>query len=568
MIGLFEGCLRLRYLHVIEILFLAFAAISIAVPETRAQTSPDLSNIDRRIKEGERNMLPDAKAVLPELGKVVIPTETVDSFTLSGVVIEGATAMDPGKLAPAYEDLLATTVAGNEIYRILQRITDLYRAEGYFLTRAIAPEQEIIAGVILVRVVEGYIAKFTVAGDTSQDAVLEGYAKAALAERPAKLATVERSLLLMNDLPGITVTPQITPIRSEAGEYDLTVKIVRKTVEASARLDNRGTPEVGRLQGYLSGALNGLHGAGDSIHANFVTVPNQPKELLYGSLSGSLPIGDHGTTGSAFGAYGRVDPGGSTAQLDSDIRIAQFVGTVRHPLIRSRQQNLRIAGLFDFRNFREQQLDNTVISDRLRTLRASTTYDLIDSLNGENLVKLEVSQGLGILGASEEGSSKLSRADGQSQFTKLSGNLARTQHFTRNIALHVSVAGQWSADPLLSYEEFSLGGETYGRGYDYGELSGEHGVAASGELRYGRNLNWPWLSQYQVYGFYDFGAVWNETAANDLTEDHLSSAGAGLRLRVNDHLRAGFEAAKPLDKRVTTTGDRDWRFFFSATANY
>ena len=130
------------------------------------------------------------------------------------------------------------------------------------------------------------------------------------------------------------------------------------------------------------------------------------------------------------------------------------------------------------------------------------------------------------------------------------------------------MAGQWSADPLLSYEEFSLGGETYGRGYDYGEISGEHGAAFSGELRYGSNLNWRWLSEYQLYGFYDVGAVWNETSGDKYTMDHLSSAGTGFRLRLNDTLRTGFEAAKPLDRRVSSTGDRDWRFFFSAIATY
>lgn len=130
------------------------------------------------------------------------------------------------------------------------------------------------------------------------------------------------------------------------------------------------------------------------------------------------------------------------------------------------------------------------------------------------------------------------------------------------------VAGQWAANPLLSYEEFSLGGEGYGRGYDYGELSGEHGTAFSGELRYGSSLTWQWLSEYQLYGFYDIGAVWNETGNDDYALDHLSSAGAGFRLRMNDHLRTGFEAAKPLDKSVSTTGDHDWRFFFSAIATY
>ncbi len=81
-------------------------------------------------------------------------------------------------------------------------------------------------------------------------------------------------------------------------------------------------------------------------------------------------------------------------------------------------------------------------------------------------------------------------------------------------------------------------------------------------------MNWPWLSEYQLYGFYDVGAVWNKASGDDLTMDHLSSAGAGLRLRLNDYVRTGFEAAKPLDRRVSTTGDRDWRFFFSAVAKY
>lgn len=187
---------------------------------------------------------------------------------------------------------------------------------------------------------------------------------------------------------------------------------------------------------------------------------------------------------------------------------------------------------------------------------------------GNSHASLGISQGLDILGASETGSATNSRADGHSQFTKLTGQAARLQGITDRISLRVSVAGQWSADPLLSYEEFSLGGEAYGRGYDYGEISGEHGAAGSAEIRYGDETKWPWLSEYQVYGFYDVGAVWNKVSGDDLDMQHLSSAGAGLRLRINETVRTGFEAAKPLDRRVSTTGDRDWRFFFSAVAKY
>ena len=533
-----------------------------------AQQSPDLSNIDRRIKEREQRLLPERGPALPELGTVAVPREAVTEFTLSGVVIEGATALEPARFAPLYEEFLATTVGSEQVYEILQRVTKLYRDEGYFLTRAVAPVQQVVAGVLRVRVIEGHIARFAVRGDTRQQDVLQGYAGPALRERPARLDTVERVLLLMNDVPGVAITPSLKPLNEDAGEYELGVTVTYKPVDASAQIDNRGTPEVGRLQGFLTGAVNGLLGYGESFQANFVTTPNQPEELQYGSLTATAPVGSAGTYVSAVGAYGAVDPGSSKRALDSDIRIAQFVGRAWHPLIRSRQQSLWISGTFDFRNFRETQFDDTVISDRLRTLRAAATYGLTDRLDGESQIKLEVSHGLDILGASDDDSAKLSRSDGKSDFTKATGSVIRLQKLTERIGVQLGIAGQWSADPLLSYEEFSLGGEQFGRAYDYGEVSGEHGVAASGELRYSGATPWQWLGEYQVYGFYDAGAVWNDVPGGGNSRDSLTSAGGGVRLKVMDRMRATFEAGKPLTRSVATTGDKDWRFFFSTAVKY
>jgi hemolysin activation/secretion protein len=550
------------------LLLAAYGLTDAELSPARAQQTPDLSNIDRRIKESEQRMLPRAAPALPDLGRAAAPAEAVTDFTLSGVVIEGATAIAPARFAPLYEEFLAATVGSKEVSEILRRITRLYQDEGYFLTTAEAPQQAITAGVMRVRVIEGYISRFSITGDESKRGLVGRYAHVVLGERPARLGTVERALLLMEDLPGITVTPSLVPVGGGTGEYELVARIDSKLVDASAQTDNRGTPEVGRLQGFLSGALNGALGLGESISANFATVPTQPEELLYGAASAAVPVGDAGTFVSALGAFGAVDPGSSKAALDSEIRIAQFVGRIWHPILRSRQQSLWLSGAFDYRNFREQQFDDTVINDRLRTFRAGATYGLTDGFNGDNQVKLELSQGVDFLGASDEGSPTLSRADGQSEFTKLSGNVIRLQKITDRIAVQLGVAGQWSADPLLSYEEFSLGGEQFGRAYDYGEVTGDDGVAGSGELRFGDVTSWPWLSEYQVYGFYDVGAVWNDAPGGGSTRDSLTSAGGGLRLVLLNRLRATFEAAKPLTRTVATTDDKDWRFFFSAGITY
>ena len=538
------------------------------VGDALAQDVPDLSIIDRRVQEGDpAPKRPDSRPV-PTLEEAAPGTAAVDPFTLSGVVIEGATAFAPSDFTDAYEKYLLTRVSDREVDAILNAITQRYHEAGYFLSRAIVPAQDIANGILRIRVIEGYISSFSTEGTYPDTALLDAYARPILAERPATLATVERALLLMSDLPGLTLQPKLDLVNQESGEYSLVAELSYQTVSAFGRLDNRGTPDVGRLQGWLGGSLNGVLGFGETITATFITVPNEPKELLFGSLNGTVPINRQGTYVSAYGAYSAIDAGGRSAQFDSDSWSKQGILTIGHPIVRSRAQNLWINGSFDYRNFEQEELGQTITDDRLRVLRADLSYQLQDKWDGLNAFGVGISQGLGILGATDDDSQTKSRSDGKSTFTKLTANATRVQMLPAAFSVRVSIAGQWSSEPLLSYEEFNLGGEAFGRAYDYGELTGEHGAAGSAEVRYGRDLNWRWLSEYQFYGFYDIGGVWNERSGDGLDFDHLSSAGLGFRLRLEDTLRTGFEAAKPLDRDVSSTSDNDWRFFFSAIATY
>jgi hemolysin activation/secretion protein len=554
-----------------SIILSAVAAGLLDIPGVHAQQTPDLSIIDRRVKQGEKTAprkVPPPAPDIQEAAPGAPSAPALEPFTLSGVIIEGATVFEPSALTATYEQYLATRIGDAEVEEILRRITQRYHADGYFLSRAVAPAQDITAGLLRVRVIEGHVVKFSPVGNYPHPEVLERYARPVLGERPARLETVERALLLISDLAGVTVKPNLKPLREDVGEYELIAEVEYRPVQAFARLDNRGTPDVGRLQGWLGAGLNGVLGFGESIYANFVTVPDEPRELLHGSLSGTLPLGGAGTYVALYGAHGDIDAGARSAALDSDSTSTQVVGRVGHPLIRARAQSLWISGTFDYRDFHQSEFDETVTDDKLRVLRAGLSYALTDAFKGESQAGIEVSQGLDVLDASSAGSDTLSRSDGRSRFTKIAGNAARLQKFTDRISVRLGLVGQWSADPLLAYEEFSLGGEYFGRAYDYGERSGEHGIAASGEVRYGSETKWRWLSEYQLYGFYDVGAAWNKTSGDGLTRDHLSSAGAGFRLRLNDALRTSFEAAKPLDERVATTGDRDWRFFFTIVGSY
>jgi hemolysin activation/secretion protein len=134
--------------------------------------------------------------------------------------------------------------------------------------------------------------------------------------------------------------------------------------------------------------------------------------------------------------------------------------------------------------------------------------------------------------------------------------------FTARIALSAQIADK----ALLASEEFKLGGATFGRGFDDGELSGDEGVAGLLELRYAVPLRaGPTL---QLYGFYDHGKVWNDDPVTLLDGVELASVGGGLRANLTDNLSADLQVAKPLRRDVATKGDRAARFFAAFTARF
>src|SRR5690606_23554183 len=127
-----------------------------------------------------------------------------------------------------------------------------------------------------------------------------------------------------------------------------------------------------------------------------------------------------------------------------------------------------------------------------------------------------------------------SRPEGTANFFKATGQISRLQSlFIPGLNLYVAAQGQISADRLLSSEEFGVGGSQWGRGYDPGEISGDHGMATTVELQFGGPANIAILRGYQIFAFWDYGKIWNDDQADKVAgtdEESLMSAGAGIRL--------------------------------------
>jgi hemolysin activation/secretion protein len=140
---------------------------------------------------------------------------------------------------------------------------------------------------------------------------------------------------------------------------------------------------------------------------------------------------------------------------------------------------------------------------------------------------------------------------GQGQYIR---NLDR-----RETQLVLRAAIQWTPDVLLPLERYAVGGVATVRGYRENELVGDSGYVASVELRYPLWRGALWRSPanlLQVAVFTDFGSAWGH-GLFDRRQD-LFSAGAGLRLNMNDRLRAEFYLAHAFEEPLPKDS-YDWQ---------
>jgi len=107
----------------------------------------------------------------------------------------------------------------------------------------------------------------------------------------------------------------------------------------------------------------------------------------------------------------------------------------------------------------------------------------------------------------------------------------------RETLLVLRLNAQFSDEPLLALEQFSLGGMQSVRGYRENQLLRDQGVFASAELRIPLWLGRDKTPVVSLAPFFDFGTGWNVNKVNDLNQT-IYSAGVGLLVNPTRHAQA------------------------------
>lgn len=558
----------------------SFNAHAAPVPGSQAA---DPSRVDAQINTPTKrfNSLRQDSAKKQETSGIITPPEGADTvhFTLHGLHVSGMDAYTAEDIKSYYSPWLDKDITLAKLYQIASAIQQRYLDDGFSLTKIIVPDQDFSDGHVELVAIEGHATQVEVDPQLRSSAALSDAVEQVQQMRPLNLMTLERILLILNDLPDMHVsvilaTPKDpTPQDLEPGA----VRVIFKKNEdkqtfARISIDDYGSVFTGPWQATANAHL--YHLGVDHADLSATLSGTDPlSEQRYGMLNYTVPLfGVSGTKLSVGAVWAKTEPGDNLEPLRIEGETHNFNFTLSYPIIRQRAKSWSVDGGFEVKNAKTDLLGGELYDDRMRIISLGTNFSVSDSWDGFNAMDLHFVKGLDLFGATDGNSTSRSRADGEPAFTKFEGFIGRVQALPHDFEIYTLISGQYSFDPLLSSEEFGFGGGQTGRGYDPSEITGDRGVAGTLEVRY--NADWTPMEVpvgLQPYAFYDAGKVWNIDAGN-MTDVFASSAGGGLRLNVDNSWDINLATAFPLTKRADNPPDytnaTGVRYLFSISRSF
>lgn len=525
-----------------------------AVPSAWSQTIPGSADA------GRVDSSPDEFLPAPEKPKIVLPRyitsettapEAADpvKFVLKNVVVENMTSFSQSDIDDIFQPFIDKEIQLSRIWEFAGRITERYQADGYFLSRAYVPAQEVEQGTVIIRVIEGYIADVQIEGQKADNYLVTMFKKRISQPKPLKFHILERELLLLNDIPGLSFEAVLGRMEEPApeGSVRLILKEIRKESRGRILFDNYGSRFTGPHRASFAYEDSFLPLQNTAI-SGIATIPGR-NELWALSFNHEFRVLPEVSLDFSLG-HTISEPGFTLATNDIESQSTNWGVGISWQAIRQRRGNLELSLALEGRNVNTDILDTPLTRDRIRVVRAGMNYDGADPFDGYNIVGIDLSHGVNGLGANNPGEANLSRADAKPDFAKLEVSLQHQQFIMSDWLFIGTVMGQRASKALYSSEEFGFGGPSVGRAYDSSEMTGDHGIGGSLEVQY---TSLEPLNKFKLTpsAFYDLGKIWNidQGQADGVS---ASSAGVGLNLSHPSGITGNLTIAQPLSKAIDT----------------
>lgn len=473
--------------------------------------------------------------------------------------VTGATLFTEAELVAATGFIPGSELTLPELRNAAAEITRFYNSRGYVLAQAYLPPQDVVGGTVTLAVVEGRYGAIDLRNQSGvSDAVVGRLLNGLAPGAPVAIAPLERSLLLLSDVPGVVVHSTLSP-GAAVGSSDLTVDLTRgRRISGSLEADNAGNRYTGAYR--FGGSIN-FHnptGMGDLISLRLLA---STEGLAYGRAAWQAPLGE-ATVGVGW-THMQYDLGREFSALEAGGTADILSVFASYPLIRSRSANLYALASFDAKFLSDEIGLVSQVSDKeIRAVTFGLRGDSRDGFGGGGWNAGSLSWTSGELDIEDpfERAADAMTARSHGGFNKLQYAISRLQSVSGPLSVYGSLRGQVATNNLDASEKMELGGAYAVRAYPEGEAYGDEGYVATIEARlaldeWTRSLP----GRFQLIGFVDAGEV-------DFAHDpwfpgpnhaRRSGIGAGVVWSGPDDLFVRATYAHRLGDQAVTSGPDD-----------
>ena len=448
-------------------------------------------------------------------------------FEIRSFVLDGNTLIPPAESDRLLAPFLGPNRDFGTVQQALERLQDEYVARGYSAVRVLVPEQELASGTVHLQVIEARIRNIRVEGNKFfSDANVRAGLPTVREGEPPNTRKVNESVRLVNENPAKQVNV-ILEATDAPGQADA---LLRVTDEDPARttlsLDNTGTPQTGNLRAGI-GYQNANVGDRDQVltlqYLSSVTRPNDVK--IFGA-GYRMPV--YAWRGAFDLVAGYSDVNSGTVQNLFSVSGSGTIFGARYtqtlPRIGAYEQKLAVG--LDYRAFKQNVsligLTGTIVPD-ITVHPWSVTYTGRLS-QVDNDLSLVASMAENIPGGSDgtQDSFNIQPRVGPARYRiyRLAG--AWSKVLPHEYLLRLVAGGQWTRDPLISGEQFGMGGQDSVRGFYERESANDVGARISAELYspdIGERIGTGWRAR--LLGFFD--------SASGYDRGEAPNARSGLR---------------------------------------
>lgn len=451
-------------------------------------------------------------------------------ISVSDVRLSGELPLPAAELLKLVKSEAGKEITLGELNALAARVTQYLRQQGYLVAFAYIPAQDIVGGVVEIAVIPGKYGQTRIIGTAHIDPDrLKGVLFAA---KPGMLITrgpLERALLLINDLSGVSVTATLTP-----GETPGTADLVLETADTAKTsgalyADNWGNRYTGQTRYGVQLTVNNFSNNGDSFSLGGLTTGQGINNYNFGY---SANIGHDGAKFEIKYSHVGYTLGDTFADLGATGRAVVTSYGVSYPLVRGRAFSLY--GTF---GVDEKHLRDDITSTSSYSPKASSLWNLGLSGNfadtwgggGANAFSLTHYQGKLTFKDATALANDIYNTAGD--FSKTVFSYQRQQYVAKNLNFNFNFIGQLAGKNLDSSEKLYLGGADGVRAFPQGEAAGDEGYKLTGELRW-RLEKWSTTTNnLYLNGFYDYGSVMvNKNPSASAGDNRRSLMGAGLGL--------------------------------------